>query len=211
MPGGMHLTGCTSGCGGAPLPDPLLSARPPSRAPMPRPACPLGPAAPLPLPLGPFPVPCPCRGSGPPPPTFWPARSPTAPRPSPCTWAPCPRPCAPFWCPGPFPAPCPESRRPLHALCPPPQLRPCSLPRVPWPAPCARPWALPLSPPAPRSALPLLAGSSACAPSPPSGITGRASRCLCSCGSVTPGGKRSGAGGRTCRARPGGKGLGGNC
>ena len=37
----------------------------------------------------------------------------------------------------------------------------------------------------------------------------RASRCLCSCGTVTPGGERSGAGGRTCRARPGGKGLGG--
>ena len=36
------------------------------------------------------------------------------------------------------------------------------------------------------------------------------SRCLCSCGSVTPGGERSGAGGRTCRVRPGGKGLGGN-
>ena len=45
---------------------------------------------------------------------------------------------------------------------------------------------------------------------PPSWITRRASRCLCSCGSVTPGGERSGAGGRTCRARPGGKGLGGN-
>ena len=28
---------------------------------------------------------------------------------------------------------------------------------------------------------------------------------------MTPGGERSGAGGRTCRARPGGKGLGGNC
>ena len=28
-----------------------------------RPACPLGPAAPLPLPLGPFPAPCPCPGS----------------------------------------------------------------------------------------------------------------------------------------------------
>ena len=37
------------------------------------------------------------------------------------------------------------------------------------------------------------------------------SRCLCSCGSVTPGGERSGAGGRTCRVFPGGKGLGGNC
>ena len=28
---------------------------------------------------------------------------------------------------------------------------------------------------------------------------------------MTPGGDRSGAGGRTCRARPGGKGLGGDC
>ena len=28
---------------------------------------------------------------------------------------------------------------------------------------------------------------------------------------MTPGGGRSGAGGRTCRARPGGKGFGGNC
>ena len=28
---------------------------------------------------------------------------------------------------------------------------------------------------------------------------------------MTPGGERSGAGGRTCRSRPGGKGLGGNC
>ena len=58
--------------------------------------------------------------------------------------------------------------------------------------------------------LPWLARSSACAPFPPSWITRRASCCLCSCGSVTPGGKRSGAGGRTCRVRPGGKGLGGN-
>ena len=208
--GGMHLTGCTSGCGGAPLPAPLPLARPPPRAPMPRPACPFGPVAPLPLPLGPLPAPCPCRGSPSLSPTPWPARSPTIPRPAPCTWAPCPRPCAPFPCPGPVPAPCPESRRPLLALCPPPLLRPCSLPRVPWPAPCARSWALPLSPPVPRSALPWLARSSACAPSPPSWITRRASRCLCSCGSVTPGGEHSGAGGRTCRAHPGGKGLGGN-
>ena len=137
---------------------------------------------------------------------------------APCTWAPCPRLCAPFLCPGPFPAPCPVSRRPLPALCPPllllasvhrPCLRPCSLPRVAWPAPCACPWALPLSPPVPRSTLPWLARSSACAPSPPSWITRRASRCLCSCGSVTPGGERSGAGGRTCCVRRGGKGLGG--
>ena len=109
-----------------------------------------------------------------------------------------------------LPAPCPESRRPLPALWPPPLLRPCSLPRVPRPAPCARSCALPLSPPVARSALPWLARSSACTPFPPSWITRRASHCLCCCGSVTPGGERSGAGGRTCRARPGGKGLGGN-
>ena len=177
---------------------------------MPRPLCPLGPLAPLRLTLGPLPAPCPCRGSRPLSPTPWPARLPTVPRPAPCTWVPCSRHCAPFPCPGPFPAPCPGSRRPLPALCPPPLLRPCSLPRMPWPAPCAHSWALPLSPPVPRSALPRLARSSACAPSPPSWITRRASRCLCSCGSVTPGGERSGAGGRRCRARPGGKGLEGN-
>ena len=91
-----------------------------------------------------------------------------------------------------------------------PCLRPCSLPRVPWPAPCACPWALPLSPPVPCLALPWPARCPACAPSPPSWITRRASRCLCSCGSVTPGGERSGAGGRTCRVRPLGKGLGRN-
>ena len=69
---------------------------------------------------------------------------------------------------------------------------------------------LPLSPPVPRSAVPWLARCPACAPSPPSWITRRASRCLCSCGSVTPGGERSGAGGRMCRVRPGGKVLGQN-
>ena len=175
-----------------------------------RPACPLGPVAPLPLPLGPLPAPCPCRGSHLLSPTPWPARSPAVPRSAPCTWAPCPRPCAPFPCPGPFPAPCPELRRPLPAVCPPSLLRLCSLPRVPWPAPCACSWALPLSPPVPRSALPWLARSSACAPSPPSWITRRASRFLCSCGSVMPGGERSGAGGRTCGVRPRGKGFGGN-
>ena len=145
----------------------LPSSRPPPWAPMPRLACPLGPAAPLPLPLGPFPAPCPCRGSRLPSSTPAPARSPTSPRPVPCTWAPCPCPCAPFPCPGPFPAPCPESRRPLPALCSPPLLR-------------------------------------------PSWTTRWASRCLCSCGSVTPGGERSRAGGQTCRSYPGGKGLGGN-
>ena len=135
-------------------------------------------------------------------------------------WRPsCSRPCALFPCPDPFPAPCPASRRPLPALCPPPlllasaprpSLRPRSLLRVPWPAPCVCPWAPPLWPPVPRSALLWLAPCPACALPPPSWITRRASRCLCSCGSLTPGGKRSGAGGRTCCFRPGEKGLGGN-
>ena len=192
----------------APRPPPFRPPFPPgSHAPS---RLSLGAIAPLPLPLGPLPPPCPCRGSRPLSPTPWPARSPTVPRPAPCTWAPCPRPCAPFSCPGPFPAPCPESRRQLPALCPPPLLRPCSLPCVPWPAPCARSLALPLSPPVPCSAPPWLARSFPCAPSPTCWITRRASRCLCSCGSLTPGGERSGAGGRTCLVRPGGKGLGGN-
>ena len=86
MPGGVHLTGCTSGCGGAPPPAPHPSTRPAPGAPMPRPACPLGP----------IPAPCPCRGSRPLSPTPWPARLPTVPRPAPCTWAPCPRTCAPL-------------------------------------------------------------------------------------------------------------------
>ena len=123
----------------------------------------LGARGALALALGPLSSPLPVSGVPPP----VPARSPTSPRPAPCTWAPCPCPCAPFPCPGPFPAPCPELRRPLPALCPPLLLR-------------------------------------------PSWTTRRASRCLCSCGSVTPGGERSRAGGRTCRSRPGGKGLGGN-
>ena len=168
------------------------------------------PWRPCPCPWTPFRHPALAVGPAPCHPRPWPARSPTVPRPIPCTWAPCPRPCAPFPCPGPFPAPCPESRRPLPAPCPPPLLRPCSPPRVPWPAPCACSWALPLSPPVPRSAPPWLVRSSACAPSRPSWITRRASPFLCSCGSVWPGGERSGAGGRTCRVRPGGKGLGGN-
>ena len=155
----------------APRPPPFGPPPPPGSH---APSClSLGARGALALALGPLSSPCPCRGSRPPSPTPWPARSPTAPRPAPCTWAPCSRPCAPFPCPGPFPAPCPESRRPLLALCPPPLLRPCSLPRVPWPAPGARSWALPLSPLAPRSALPWLARSSACAPPPPSWITRR--------------------------------------
>ena len=115
--------GCRGGCtspaarpgAGAPRPPPpsLWPALPPP-APMPHLVCPLGPMAPLLSPLGPLPAPCRCRGSCPLSPTPWPARSPTVPRPAPCTWAPCPRPCAPFPCPGPFPTPCPESRR-LHS------------------------------------------------------------------------------------------------
>ena len=65
--------------------------------------------------------------------------------------------------------------------------------------------ACPLSPPVPRNALLWTAPCPACAPSPPSRITRRASCCCRSCGSVTPGGERSGAGGRTCRVRPEGK------
>ena len=192
----------------APRPPPFGPPSPPgSHAPS---RLSLGARGTLALALGPLPASCPCRGSRPLSPRPWSARSPTVARPASCTWAPCPRPCAPFQCPRPFLAPCPESRRPLPALCPPPLLRPCSLPRVPWPAPCARSWALPLLPPVPRSALPWLARSSACAPSPPTWSTRRASCCLCSCGSVTPGGERSGAGGRTCRAGPGGKSFGVN-
>ena len=105
-----------------------------------------------------------------------------------------------------------------HALSPPlplasvpcPRFRPRSLPRAPRPVPCVCPWALPLSPPAPRSALPWPAPCPACALSPPSRITRWASCCRRSGGSVTPGGERSGAGGRTCRVRPAVKGLGGS-
>ena len=124
--------------------------------------------------------------------------------------------------PCPFPAPCPASCRPLPALCPAPlplasvpcpRLCPRSLPCAPWPLVC--PWALPLSPPVARSALPWPAPCPACALSPPSRITRRASCCRRSCGSVTPGGERLGAGRPTCRVRPvrkaalGGNGLGG--
>ena len=186
---------------------PDASVPPPRRgspplSPTPRPALP----APVPVPC-----PCPCPWLRP--------RWPTVPRSAPCTWAPCPRPCAPFPCPGPFTAPCPVSLLPLPALylAPPllasvpcPCLRPCSLPRVRGPAPCACPWAHPPSPPVPRYALPWLARSSDWATSPPSWITRRASRCLCNCSSVTPGGEHSGNGGQTCRVRPGGKGLVGN-
>ena len=96
-----------------------------------------------------------------------------------------------------------------------PRLHPRSLPRAPRPAPCACPWAVPLSPPVPRSAFLWPAPCPACALSPPSRITRRACCCRRSCGSVTPGGVRSGARGRTGRCRPvgkaalGGFGLGG--
>ena len=90
--GGMHRTGCTSACGGAPLPSPLPSPRPPPQAPMPRPVCPQGPTALLPLPLGPLPAPtplspCPCRRSRPLSPAPWPALLAPVPVPCPC---PCP-------------------------------------------------------------------------------------------------------------------------
>ena len=55
--------------------------------------------------------------------------------------------------------------------------------------------------------LPWLERSSACAPSPPSRNTRRASCCLCSCGSVTPGGERSGARGADVPRSPRGEGL----
>ena len=90
-----------------------------------------------------------------------------------------------------LPSPCPlhlgSLPVPLHAL------------PVPWPLPALCPES--------RRLLPAL-----CSPPllRPSWTTRRASRCLCSCGSVTPGGERLRAGGRTCRSRRGGKGLGGN-
>ena len=80
--------------------------------------------------------------------------------------------------------------------------------------PLARPLRVSLGTPPVASCRPLrlpwLAPCRACAPSAPSWITRRASCCLCSRGSETPGGERSGAGGRTCRVRPVGKGLGEN-
>ena len=168
-----------------------------------------------------LPVPCPCPWLHP--------HSPTVPRPTPCApWppalAPCGRPCVSFPCPCPFPAPCPASCRPLPVLCPPPlplasapcpRLCPRSLLRAPRPVPCACLWALPLSPPVPRCAILWPAPCPACVLSPPSRITRWASCCGRSCGSVTPGGVRSGAGGQRGRGRPvgkaalGGYGLGG--
>ena len=109
--GGMHLTGCTSGCGGAQPSAPLPSPRPPPWDPVPRPSCPLGPLPlPLPLPLGPFPVPCPCRGSRLSSPTPRPARSP--PCPAPCAWGALPAPLTTLPVPWPLPDPLPEPRVP---------------------------------------------------------------------------------------------------
>ena len=111
-------------------------------------------------------------------------------------------------------APVPVPAIQLPALCPsslPLDSVPCSrrrtrsLPRAPRPTPCVWPWALPVSPPAPRLALPLPAPRAACALFPPSRITRRASCCRRSRGSVTPGGVRSGAGGRMGRGQPVGK------
>ena len=127
----------------------------------------------------------------------------------PVPWGPR-RPCP---CPlGPFPAPCPcrGSRLPSPTPWParsPTSPRPAPCTWAPCPRPCAPfPCPGPFPAPCPESRRPLC--------SPPllrtSWTTRRASRCLCSCGSVTPGGERSRVGGRTCRSRPGGKGLGGN-
>ena len=196
----------------------LRSAPPP--APLPSTTLPPGlPCPVLPVPWGPWhPCLCPWAPFGPPARAVGPA--PCHPRPGlparPQSLAPLPAPGRPARAPARPSRALAPSRPPAlsHAVrcprsVPSPLLRPCSLPRVPWPARCACSWALPLSPPVPRSALPWLARSSACAPSPLSWITRRASCCLCSCGSAMPGGERSGAGGRTCRVRPGGKGLGG--
>ena len=171
---------------------------------MPLPACPWGPVAPLPLPLGPLPAPF-----RPLSPTPWPACSPTVPRSAQCTWAPCPRPCAPFPCPGPFPAPCPVSRRSLPALRPPLLLllAPCRV--CPGPLPARAPGHFPcrILSPAPRfrgwhAALParrpLLPGSGAWHPLPLQLRQRHARR---------PALGRRGA---DVPVRPGGKGLGGN-
>ena len=238
----MHHNGCTSGCGGAPLPAPLPSPRPTPATPVPRPVCPRGPTSPLPLPLGAFPAPIAFVSLSTPwvPPTVtcalarnasarllpvpvpMPLAAPTfadrAPRQSMCSLAArlgaLLAPVRVFSVPLPFPCPVSQSCRPLPMPCPPPlplasapcpRLGPCSLPRAPRPAPCACPWALPLLPPAPRFTLPWPAPCPACALSPPFRITRRASCCRRSCSSVTPGGVRSGAGGRTGRGCPVGR------
>ena len=124
---------------------------------------------------------------------------------------------ASFACPCPCPALCPVSLRQLPApwpapcACPPPLLLalvpyPCPCPlsslRALWPVPCVRPLGLPLSPSAPRPAFPWPAPWPTRSRSRPSWTTRRASRCCGSCGSVTPGGVRLGARGRTGRGLP---------
>ena len=116
---------------------------------------------------------------------------------------------------GPLSSPLPVSRVPPPVPTPwparsltSPHPAPCTW--APCPCPCAPfPCPGPFPAPCPESRRPLPA---LCSPPllRPSWTTRQASRCLCSCGSVTPGGERSRAGGRTCRSRPGGKGLGGN-
>ena len=191
--------------------------------PSPRPALPPGLPCPVPpVPWGPCACPCPCPWA--------PFRS-RARVAGPASRPPHPGPLA---LPSPLvqpPAPGCPSRAPDHpsrALAPPrPPARvagPAS--RPPRPGPLALPPPLAPSPapgpparaPARPSRAPTPPLPPAChavrrSPSPPplrpSWTTRRASRCLCSCGSVTPGGERSRVGGRTCRSRPGGKGLGG--
>ena len=184
---------------GAPRPPPP-SLRPtlPAALPCPVPPVPGGPWRPCPCPWAPFRPPARAVGPAPghPRPGL-PARPPSL---------------APLHAPG---RPARAPARPSRALAPsrlPALSRAVRCPRsVPLRccalAPCR---VCPGPPPVPGFALPWLARSSACAPFPPSWITRRVSRCLCSCGSVTPGGERLGAGGRTCRVRPGGKGLEGN-
>ena len=68
IPGGMHPTAWTSGCGGAPPPFPCPAPCPSPPAPVPRPACPWKPRSRFPSwPLGPLPAPSPW---------FWRAPSP---------------------------------------------------------------------------------------------------------------------------------------
>ena len=122
---------------------------------------------------------------------------------------PCPCPWAPFQPPARVAGPASRPPRSGPPALPPPLALPPA-PGLPARAPARPSRALaPSRPPAPSRAVRCLRS----APPPllrPSWTTRRASRCLCSCGSVTPGGGRLRAGGRTCRSRAGGKGLGGN-